>query len=440
MPSYLGSSSNDNIVGSIYDDVIYGFDGNDVLIGGNGDDYLLGGLGDDIFDGGAGSDAISCGLGLDIVDGGDGIDLASVDFSDRLPGIAVDFSVGGLIGFAGGGSIQNVEYLTITGTSGDDTFRAMNASAVITFVGLYTVSGDEVFAGAGNDTVYGGDGNDILRGEDGNDRLEGEFGNDVLIGGNGNDYLLGGLGNDIFDGGSGLNTFLGGAGDDTYKVTVSTDGIVENSGEGVDLAELFLSNYTLAANVENASLLLNANSNVTGNSSSNVLTGNNFNNTLVGVGGDDVLVGLAGNDTLNGGLGNDTITGGIGRDILTGGAGNDTLVFLASGESAGSITDRITDFQDSDGGSGFSGFDDLIDLSAIDANVLTAAAGNQAFTFIGTSLFTGAAGELRVFNDATNNRTVIQGNTNTSISSVEFQFYIDGQQIASQIAASDFVL
>jgi Ca2+-binding RTX toxin-like protein len=74
------------------------------------------------------------------------------------------------------------------------------------------------------------------------------------------------------------------------------------------------------------------------------IIGSNSANVLTGTNGNDVLRGLGGNDTLRGLGGNDLLDGGIGRDTMFGGFG-------------------------------------------IDANVLVA--GNQAFTFVGTSAFTG---------------------------------------------------
>ncbi len=80
------------------------------------------------------------------------------------------------------------------------------------------------------------------------------------------------------------------------------------------------------------------------------------------------------------------LRGGAGKDTLTGGIGGDRFVFAATGDSVtGANADRITDFSRAQG--------DRIDLSAIDAN--TGAAGNQAFTFIGSGAFTHHAGQLR---------------------------------------------
>lgn len=95
--------------------------------------------------------------------------------------------------------------------------------------------------------------------------------------------------------------------------------------------------------------------------------------------------GGAGDDVIIGGVGDDRINGGAGQDRLTGGAGNDVFVFEAltdSGNTA-ATADRITDFTAGD----------RISLAAIDAN--TALFGDQAFTFVGTTAFSGTAGELR---------------------------------------------
>jgi serralysin len=65
--------------------------------------------------------------------------------------------------------------------------------------------------------------------------------------------------------------------------------------------------------------------------------------------------------------------------------------------------DRISDFDRPDG--------DVIDLSAIDADVY--AAGNQAFTFIGTNASSGTPGELRYYHSGGN--TYIEMQTGTSV-------------------------
>ncbi|TIM77555.1 MAG: hypothetical protein E5Y58_03910 [Mesorhizobium sp.] len=72
---------------------------------------------------------------------------------------------------------------------------------------------------------------------------------------------------------------------------------------------------------------------------------------------------------------------------MTGGTGADTFVFNSMTDSklAAKSRDVIQDFSTAQG--------DKVDVSAIDANSLTA--GSQEFSFIGTSGFTHHAGELR---------------------------------------------
>ncbi|MGF6230852.1 Ca2+-binding RTX toxin-like protein [Inquilinus ginsengisoli] len=110
------------------------------------------------------------------------------------------------------------------------------------------------------------------------------------------------------------------------------------------------------------------------------LSGSNLGNDgLERNAGANVLQGWGGNDALVGG-------GGGGKDTLIGGSGADRIDFMALGDSVvGANADVITDFSH--------GQADRIDLTAIDANA--AVAGNQAFSFIGSGLYTGVAGQLR---------------------------------------------
>lgn len=120
------------------------------------------------------------------------------------------------------------------------------------------------------------------------------------------------------------------------------------------------------------------------------LIGNNAANWIAGYGGDDYLNGLAGNDTLIGGNGSDQIIGGAGADLiyLGGGGGSqdndrDYVDFSAASESTRAAPDRVYGF----------GTNDIFDLNNIDAN--TRIAGQQTFSFIGTTAFSGRAGQLR---------------------------------------------
>ncbi|HTV69109.1 MAG TPA: M10 family metallopeptidase C-terminal domain-containing protein [Rhizobiaceae bacterium] len=117
--------------------------------------------------------------------------------------------------------------------------------------------------------------------------------------------------------------------------------------------------------------------------------------TTVSVGGgagNDSLIGSKVGDVLDGGEGEDTLRGGLGTDTMFGGPNKDVFAFASIAESVpGAKRDFIADFQRS--------FDD-IDLSGIDAR--TNLAGNQAFTWRGSLVFTKVAGQLRFIDQGLN--------------------------------------
>jgi Ca2+-binding RTX toxin-like protein len=191
---------------------------------------------------------------------------------------------------------------------------AINAAAVTTDLRLdlnpghrSTIAGRPVDIAAGTviENAFGGDGNDVIIGNDADNRL---------VGGHGHNVLQGGAGNDTLDGGPDGSTLMGGVGNDAYDIRSSGDIIVENAGEGTDIAHVYLSSYVLAQNVENGQAELS--------------TGQ----TLAGNDGDNWLHGNVGNDVLNGGAGNDTLIGGGGNDTLIGGTGNDQYVIDGVGD------------------------------------------------------------------------------------------------------------
>ena len=178
--------------------------------------------------------------------------------------------------------------------------------------------------GVAADNIFGAGGNDILNGGGGNDNIYGDSGNDLLTGGAGLDFMYGGEGDDTFNAtGEGNDNLFGGIGNDVYLVNRTTDNLVEDSNQGIDIVRSSAS-YTLDANVENLVLTGAANINGTGNVLGNQITGN------------------SGNNTLNGLAGNDNIAGGAGNDILNGGAGIDRFLFNTALPGAG--VDTINDF------------------------------------------------------------------------------------------------
>lgn len=182
---------------------------------------------------------------------------------------------------------------------------------------------------ASNNTIEGNGLRNLLDGAEGNDTLQGRGGADQIFGEEGNDSLLGGMGDDTLSGGNGGDRLYGGTGNDH-------------------------------------------------------LDGGDFYDMLDGGAGNDLLIGGGNEDILLGGDGDDTLIGGRGQDDMKAGyGGRDLFVFLSiydSSTASGRI-DRIHDF---DSGR------DVVDLSAIDADITSAA--DDSFTVVGA--FTGSAGEL----------------------------------------------
>lgn len=145
----------------------------------------------------------------------------------------------------------------------------------------------------------------------------------------------------------------------------------------------------------------------------------------------NVLIGNAGANTLSGRGGNDVISGGSGRDVMSGGTGSDRFDFNRPSETSASATgrDRITDF--------VSGVDD-IDVSTIDAK--TTVGGYQAFTWIGTAAFSGAAGQLRYVKTdvagAANDKVTVYGDVNGD-RTADFSIELTGIRA---VTSGDFIL
>lgn len=126
---------------------------------------------------------------------------------------------------------------------------------------------------------------------------------------------------------------------------------------------------------------------VSGTVGQDVLVGSAFGDRLYGDEGRDSLSGGAGSDTLLGASGEDVLDGGGGRDRLFGGRGSDTFVFASTFDSRIGFHDTVRDF---DAGR------DFVDLTAVDAIAGTVV--DDAFVFIGYTVFSGVAGELRLKN------------------------------------------
>ncbi|MDK1384639.1 calcium-binding protein [Sinorhizobium sp. 8-89] len=299
-----------------------------------------------------------------------------------------------------------------------------------------------VDAGYGNDTVvnYFEGGNDIFMGA-GDDlyiadaRVRDASSYDVVSGGTGNDRFeietyasdyYGDSGNDTFLSVGFKNYFNGGTGVDTISYQLQ-DSFSSERGRGVtiDLGYKYATTGTGRRedliSIENATGTNYGHDDITGSSVANVLRGLGGNDILDGLGGNDFLDGGSGADDLYGGSGADILRGGTGFDYLVGGTGADDFDFNSISETAvGSSRDVITDFHRSEY--------DVIDLSTIDAD--TTWSGNQSFTFIGSSTFSGEAGELNF------RYGVVSGDVNGD-GYADFQIKVNG---VSSLRFDDFFL
>jgi Ca2+-binding RTX toxin-like protein len=466
----------ENLIGTRFDfDTLVGDGGSNVLDGLDGADSLQGGGGDDVLRGGAGADDLR---------GGAGSDTAS--YYTSTVGVTVDLAAGTGTGDAAGDTFLDIENLTGSGKGNDTLIGTAGANILAGWGG-----NDLLRGGAGADTLDGGVGVDtatyyasaagvtvdLAAGTGSGGDAQGDtlidvenltgsnLGNDSLSGNGGANTLSGWGGDDVLRGGAGADRLDGGGGSDTASWYTSAAGVTVNLAAG-----------TAGGGDAQGDILVGI-ENLTGSNQGNdSLSGNAGANTLSGWGGDDVLRGGAGADRLDGGAGSDTasyytgaasvtvnlstglgsggdaqgdtlvsienvngstasdqitgsalanaLNGWAGQDVLRGGGGADRFVFTAASHTAVGAADRITDFSHAQG--------DRVDLSAIDAN--SGAAGNQAFSFIGTGLYTGIAGQLRYAFDGTD--TTIAGDINGDGVS-DFHIKLTG---AVGLVAGDFVL
>jgi len=343
--SGTGNALDNSMKGNDGINTLDGADGNDTLDGGKGADLLIGGTGDDVFIVDNANDQL-----VELAaEGTDEVQSAiSWTLADNFENLTL-LDAGGDINATGNAGVN-----TLTGNMGDNTLDGRGGADTMDGGGgddTFFVDdvGDVVIAGSGHDTVYasisytmastedeliltgtaanatGNAEDNIIRGNIVDNNIAGGNGDDTLMGDAGSDVLSGDEGDDTLDGGTGADTMDGGIGDDVYYVDSSLDQVTELLDEGEDLVNA-RSTYTIGANIENLTLLGEAQLDGTGNTLDNTLKGNAARNTLWGLEGNDRLDGGAGADRMIGGTGNDTyIVDNEGDTIQEfGGEGTDT--------------------------------------------------------------------------------------------------------------------
>ncbi len=481
----VGTEDTDYFYGSVMNDTLLGLSGDDILSGGAGNDTLDGGTGADSMTGGAGNDLFVVDNVSDVVteQAGQGADTVQSSLTYALGANLENLTLTGSAAINGTGNalsnvlIGNSAANVLSGGAGNDTYVVGVGDTVVeaASAGTDTVKSDMSWTlgtnlenlvltgmaainGAGNtlaNTLTGNSAANVLNGAAGADTLNGAQGDDLYIVDNVGDkvtelpgegldtiqssvtYTLGanvenltlsgtsainGTGNgldNVIIGNSAGNRLTGGAGNDTYVVGAG-DTVVESVNAGVDIVQSSVT-HTLAANVENLTLMGTGAINGTGNALNNVLVGNNAANTLTGGAGDDtyvvgagdtvveavnagidtvqssvpwtlganvenltltgmtaingtgnalanVLIGNAGSNILTGGDGNDTLLGGKENDVLNGGAGNDVFQ-LARGDGQDTITDASGTSDQLSFASGIDPLDLMLSQSANDLRI-----------------------------------------------------------------------
>ena len=417
-------AGNDRVQLTGWNNRITGGDGNDTIDGGQGNAWIDGGAGDDVINvdgwnntilGGTGNDTINAGQGNATIDAGSGNNLVIVHgWNNSITAGAGNDTVQGTDGNTlfnlgdGNNTIQSWGYNnTVILGNGNNSVEDFDGSSNITAgngnntIGLHGWNNVLNLGGGNNHVIVAAGGNTTITAGNGNNTVELSGWNNIVTLGNGNNKVWAGVGmsviktgsgdDQVWIGGSGASdvstgggddviytggafgdTLRGGTGNDQYVIRNASDIIIENGGEGYDVAWVEVNGYTLAAYVEEGRLSGTA-TQLTGSAGGDILVAN----TLAG----STLDGGAGADALWGSDFADVLKGGLGADILNGGLGADRYVFDALGWGA----DQIVGFSAAQGdkidlrGLGLSGIGDLAIVSAANTQITLGASSIYLF-------------------------------------------------------------
>ncbi|WP_095013229.1 calcium-binding protein [Tsuneonella mangrovi] len=384
----LDGAGNDTFIGSVFNDLFSSSSGS------GGTDTYTGGGGPDTFSWDGTADAID-GTTITDFDRGDTISLENNTTGSYLVttfiGRATFSDTAGEYRYVKSGD-QTILQFDFNGDSLSDASLLL-ASRWLELSNPYNqhivvAPATQINGTTASETINGTSWDDIIHGNGGDDIIYGLGGYDTIDVGTGNDTVRAGPGNDSVTGSGGDDFISGGGGDDTLDGGPNNDHVYGNAG--VDY-----------------------------------VNGGGGDDHVYGGSGNDRVYGSSGNDIVNGQAGDDLVVGGQGIDILVGGLGSDQFLFNTAdvGTSTASA-DRIQDFNQSQ--------HDLIDFHLLDADTTTA--GNQAFDWIGSSAFSGHAGELHY--EIVGNTTYVSGDTNGD-GGADFYLLLTGQ---IHLDAGDFVL
>ena len=362
------------VTGGSTADTLIGRDQNDVLSGAGGDDVLIDGAGSDVMTGGAGRD----------------IFVMSWDQqSDRI----TDFTLGeDVIDLSGWVYLYWLNNVDMTPTALGITLSYQGETLVIETANQTSLTVEDITPSL------------VLS----PNRLLPDW-DEILLNGftSADEFPM-------------ADTFQGALGNDRYRIDHPEDEIVGeigySLGGGIDTVEAWIS-WNLIPNVE--ILRLQGTDDLNGG-------GTWAPEALVGQAGNNILDGSRGNDAITAKAGDDTLIGGRGADKLVGDAGADVFLFREVEDSPAGPATR--DFIN-----GFENGSDLIDLSAIDADITTAS--DDSFVFIDNAAFSGTAGELRHFTWGGNNFNIVEADIDGD-AAADFQVFVN---LTPAMTTDDFI-